>query len=96
MNHFTGSKQMPGQKLEEFELSKVRLVSPKDAGELINRAYELTRIHPQLRVGQNLWNYVNEDYPDVAALFHGGEYDFFYQPNAAVAVETFLIYYVEK
>lgn len=74
----------------------IKLISHKEAGKLINRAYELTRAHPQLRVGQNLWNYVNEDYPDVAALFHGGEHDFFYQPNAAVAVETFLTYYVEK
>ncbi|QQG33431.1 hypothetical protein [Pectobacterium phage PcCB7V] len=75
---------------------KVKLISEAEACKLIDRAYALNRAHPQLRVGQNLWNYVNEDYPDVAALFHGGEYDFFYQPNAVVAVETFLIYYVEK
>lgn len=73
-----------------------KLIPQKEAAKLLNRAYELTRAQPQLRVGQNLWNYINEDYPDVAALFHGGEHDFFYQPNAAVAVETFLIYYVEK
>lgn len=73
-----------------------KLIPHRKAAKLINRAYELTRKNPSLRMGQNLWNCVHQDYPDVAALFQGGEHDFFYQPNAAVAVETFLIYYVEK
>lgn len=75
---------------------KVKLISEAEACKLIDRAYALNRAHPQLRVGQNLWNYVNEDYPDVAALFHGTVNDFFYQTNAASAVETFLTHYVEK
>lgn len=75
---------------------KVKLISEEEACKLIDRAYALNRAHPQLRVGQNLWNYVNEDYPDLAAKFHSGEYDFFYQTDPVLALETFLTHYVEK
>ncbi|QPI18197.1 hypothetical protein POP15_149 [Pectobacterium phage POP15] len=74
----------------------MKLIPQKDACKLIDRAYQLNRAHPQLRVGQNLWNYMNEDFPDVAALFHGTPNDFFYQTIPAKAVEAFLTHYVEK
>lgn len=74
----------------------IKLIPQKEAAKLINRAYELHQAHPQLRVGQNLWNYINEDFPDVAAMFHGTENDFFYQTAPHLAVECFLKHYVEK
>lgn len=73
-----------------------KLISQKNAAKLISRAYELNRAHPQLRVGQNLWNYIQEDYPDVAAMFHGTGNDFFYQITPHLAIECFLKHYVEN
>ncbi len=74
----------------------IKLISQKAASKLINQAYELHRAHPQLRVGQNLWNYVNADFPDLAAMHHGTENDFFYQTTPHLAIECFLKHYVEK
>lgn len=96
MNHFEGSRKMPGEDQTTLQFSKVKLISQKEAAKLIDRAYALNRAHPQLRVGQNLWNYINEDYPDVAAKFHAGEHDFFYQRHVPTVIETFYQHYVEK
>ncbi|AEZ66241.1 hypothetical protein EXT67_20605 [Pectobacterium atrosepticum] len=75
---------------------KVKLISQKEAAKLLDRAYALNREHPQLRVGQNLLNYIHEDYPDLANKFHGGDADFFYQRHVPTVIETFYQYYVEK
>lgn len=74
----------------------IKLISQKEAAKLLNRAYELNRAHPQLRVGQNLINYLHEDYPDLAMKYQGTYADFFYQRHVPTVIETFYEHYVEK
>lgn len=96
MNHFTGSKQMPDQTLTELKLSRIKLLTHKEAAKLLDMAYQLNKAYPQLRVGQNLINFLHEDYPDLANKFHGGPADFFYENDVPTVIETFYKYYVEK
>lgn len=74
----------------------VKLISSEAACTLIDRAYALKRVNPSSRVGQNLWNFVHQDHPDVADMFHQTVNDFFYERDAVKAVETFLTFYVEN
>ncbi|QYC52627.1 hypothetical protein [Salmonella phage SSBI34] len=82
--------------LEDIEEREVKLITQKEAANLLDMAYALNRAHPQLRVGQNLWNYIDEDFPELAAKFCSGEYDFFYQRHVPTVIEIFYQHYVEK
>lgn len=74
-----------------------KLISQREAAKLLHRAYDENRKHPRLRVGQNLWNFIAEDYPDlVQQLTVGGPHDFFYEKHVPTVIETFYQYYVEK
>lgn len=74
----------------------IKLISQQEAAKLLARAYDLNSKFPQLRVGQCLWNYVEQDYPDLSAMFHAAEHDFFYQRHVPTVIETFYQHYVEK
>lgn len=74
----------------------IKLLTQEQAAKLLDQAYSLNRTHPQLRVGQNLINYIHEDHPDLAAKFQGSDADFFYQRHVPTVIETFYQYYVEK
>lgn len=71
-------------------------LTQKEAAKLLDRAYALNRQYPQQRVGQNLWNFIQEDHPDLAAVHVGLDNDFFYQRHVPTVIETFYRYYVEK
>lgn len=89
MNSLAGNKKVSENKLAP-------LVPSESASGILNAAYARVREHPSLRLGQSLYNITDEKYPEVTRRFVGGEHDFFFQPNAADAIETFLLYYVEK
>lgn len=77
-------------------MNEVKLLTQKEAAKLLDMAYQMNRVYPQLRVGQNLINFLHEDHPDLANKFHGGDADFFYERDVSTVIETFYQYYVEK
>lgn len=86
MNNPTGNKKF----------SEDKVIPSEFASGILNAAYARVREHPSLRLGQALYNIADEKYPEVTRRFVGGDQDFFFQPDAATAIETFLLYYVEK
>lgn len=75
---------------------EIKLLTHKEAAKLMDMAYQMNKVYPQLRVGQNLINFLHEDHPDLANKFNGGPADFFYENDVPVVIETFYKYYVEK
>jgi len=65
------------------------------AAKLIARAYEIKAKSGTTRIGQNLFNLMHQDHPDLAEAAQGTDKDFFYQEDDGKALDTFMTHFVE-
>lgn len=66
-----------------------------EAAKLISLAYKIKGEACTTRIGQNLFNLMHQDHPDLAEGALGTDKDFFYQEDDGKALDTFMTHFVE-